>query len=149
VPASWGGGGAWHWPATQGCPLHERPHAPQWLGSFVRLVSQPALALQSPKPVAQAMPHEVPLHVAVAFGPPGHGVHEAPHVAGSLLLAHPVPQAWKPAAQLKPHRPPLQVAVALGTAGQGVHEVPHVAGSLLFAQDAPHAWNPVEHAKPH
>ena len=81
----------------------------------------------------------MPLHVAVEFGPDAHGVHEVPHVAGSVLPAQAVPHAWKAAPQLNPHAVPLQVAAPLAGATHGVHDPPHVAGSVLLAQAVPHA----------
>jgi hypothetical protein len=49
------------------------------------------LSSQSAKPVAQTMPHVVPLQVVVEFGPLGQGEHAAPHVAASVLFAQAPP----------------------------------------------------------
>lgn len=108
----------------------------------MRFAVQPAAALplQSAKPGVQVKLHVVPLHVAVEFGPLGHGVQSIPHVAGSVSLAHTAPQAWKPPLQVKPHWMPLHVAAAFGGGAQGVHDAPHVEGSLSLAHPAPQAW---------
>lgn len=77
-------------------PPQTVPHAPQLAGRL-RSVSQPsvALALQSPKPAMHAMPHEIPLQVALAFERAGHAVHEVvPHVVTEALGAHAPPHRW-------------------------------------------------------
>jgi hypothetical protein len=33
-------------------------------------------------------PHDVPLHVGLVLGGVGHGVHDEPHAAALVLLAH-------------------------------------------------------------
>ena len=75
--------------------MHARVQAPQFALSVRRFASQPLVALlsQLPKFAAHVSPHAVPLHVAVEFAPLAQGVHDAPHVAGSLLLAQVAPHA--------------------------------------------------------
>jgi hypothetical protein len=46
------------------------------------------------KPGAQVKPQEIPSHVALAFGPLGHGAQRAPQVAVWLFLAQIEPQRW-------------------------------------------------------
>jgi len=47
---------------------------------------------QTWKPGLHTQPHApAALQVAVAFAGAAHGVHDAPHVAGSTLLAHALP----------------------------------------------------------
>jgi hypothetical protein len=40
----------------------------------------------------QVNPHDVPLHVAVAFAGAVHAVHELPQLLGDVLSAHAPPQ---------------------------------------------------------
>jgi hypothetical protein len=83
----------------------------------------------------------VPLHVATPLGSPGHGVHEAPQVAGELLSSQAPAQSWKPALQVKLQLVPLQVAVALAGALHGVHEVvPQLLTLELLAHAPLHRW---------
>jgi hypothetical protein len=51
--------------------------------------------LQRCVPERQNTPHAVPSHVAYPFAAGlGHGEHELPHVAGSVLATQLVPQRW-------------------------------------------------------
>jgi hypothetical protein len=74
--------------------LHEIAHVPQCAGSARRSASQPVPGSpsQSAKLGLHAKPQRTPSHVAVAFGAPLHGVHEAPQVAGSSFGTHDAPQ---------------------------------------------------------
>jgi hypothetical protein len=64
-------------------------------------------------------------------------VHDAPHVAMSLLLAHAPLHMWKFALQLKPQLVPSQVAVALPGGAHGVHVVPQLFVSVSLTHVAP------------
>ena len=95
-PASGGGGGGAQTPASHGWPLHEVAHVPQCAGSTRRSASQPVAGSpsQSAKPAWHVKPQRTPSHVAVELGVPPHGVHDAPHVAGSSLGTHDAPHVW-------------------------------------------------------
>jgi hypothetical protein len=62
--------------------------------SVWRFASHPVAALlsQLPKPAVHERP-QVPLHVAVELGPLAQGVHDAPHEAMLVSLAHVAPHA--------------------------------------------------------
>ena len=81
-------------------------------------------------PVLQAKSQLVPSHVAVAFVGAGHGAHEVPQLAGSMLLAQRPAHAWEPELQWKPHTPEEQVAVPESTIGQTFEQEPQRFGSL-------------------
>jgi hypothetical protein len=56
--------------------------------------------LQSFRPDAQAPPHIAPSHVAVPSTGAWHGVHDFPHVRGSVSLTHPPGQRCCPPGQV-------------------------------------------------
>ena len=64
------------------------PHDPQLLASFPVSTHAPP---QRVKPALQLNPHVVPSHVAAALAGGAHALHEAPHVATLVLLAHAAP----------------------------------------------------------
>jgi hypothetical protein len=116
-------------------------HVPQCAAFVASATSHPlpALPSQSAKPTAQSRPQRVPSQLGVALAPPGHALHDAPQVAGSVLRAHPAPHLWKPASQTMPHVPEVQVASELGCVGHGEHDAPQCAGSWLRTHAPLHA----------
>jgi hypothetical protein len=95
-------------------------------------------------------PQLVPSHVPTALAGTVHAVHEAPHVAGELLLTHAPAHSWNPALHVKPQLVPSHVAVASDGAVQGVHDdVPHDAGEEFAAHVFPQTWYPALHVRPH
>jgi hypothetical protein len=140
-----------HTPLLQGWPAQERPHAPQWLGSLIRLTSQPlpAFPSQLAKPALHWTPQLVPSQVAVPLAGTGQGVQLAPQVAVLLLAAQVFPHKWKPVLHSTPQLVPLQVAAPFVGTGQGVQLAPQVAVLLLDTQAAPQAWKPEAQVKPH
>lgn len=107
---------------------HATPQPPQLL-VVVRLVSQPALALQSPKPASHAPVLHVPLvHVPVAFGGSQSAPH-APQLPSSFpTLVHVSLQQTKP----DPHDVPCVVRVH-----------PRLVVASLLAQVPDWHWNVV------
>lgn len=65
------------------------------------------------KPVLQAMPQLVPLHVALPLAGVAHGVQLVPQVAGAEFDAHAPPHAWKFVLHETPHDMPSPVALPL------------------------------------
>jgi len=71
-----------------GQAVHSVPHE-------FTLVSDKHAPLHRWKPALHTKPHAVPSQVTVEFaGGSPHGVHDAPHVAGSVFSAHDEPHAW-------------------------------------------------------
>src|SRR4051812_3953169 len=105
---------------------HLLPQAPQLLGSFPVLASQPSpnRPLQSLKPLLQVeMPHVPPRQIGVALATLPQGMPQPPQLARSLtmLVSQPLPgllsQSANPLAQLAMMQTPLaQAAPALGIA---------------------------------
>jgi hypothetical protein len=109
--------------------LQTFPHAPQFFGSFVRLISQPSatVSLQSMKPVL----HDVSAHfeltqLAEAFAKLQAALH-APQLLMSFVVF-----VSQPAAAVQSAKPVLQAPIA--------HlELAHDAAALAKAQPVPHA----------
>ncbi len=122
---------------------HERPHAPQFAGSDARLASQPvdAIRSQSVNPAAQEMPQTPDVHVAVAFGPDGHEVPQAPQLRRSVWVFVSQPfaaiasQSENPESHWTPQRPVTHVRVEFGRAGQ---TVPHAEQLSTWAATSTH-----------
>jgi hypothetical protein len=75
--------------------LQTTPHPPQDVGCD-RSTSHPFVGFesQSAHPASHVMPHAVPSHLAVAWGPVGHGEHDEPQLATNVLSAQLDPHAW-------------------------------------------------------
>jgi hypothetical protein len=156
---------AWHlhWPLWHVLPpahANAEPQPPQLALSVCSLTQAPVHGL---KPVLHAVPHEVPLHVALPLvGPEGHAEHDVPHDAVDVLLTHVPPQscvplAWHlhwllwhvlPPVHAAPQPPQFEVSLVIST-----HEVPHVirpeaqadAQERVLPEPA-HSGVPPEHA---
>lgn len=65
-------------------PGQDVPHAPQFVRSVFRSISQPSAAdpLQSANPEMQVKPHVPEVHVRVALARVGHTLLHEPQVAG-------------------------------------------------------------------
>ena len=61
------------------------PQLPQLAVLVAVLVSQPAAAVQSAKPVLQSYPQMPATHLRVLFAGSAHSVHEAPQFSGSVF----------------------------------------------------------------
>jgi hypothetical protein len=110
-----------------------RPHCPQFV-LVVRGVSHTSagLLVQWANPLLQMKPQLAPSHVAVAFAAAGHGVHDAPHVAGLVLSTHAPAHMWKPASQTgAPHLPPRHVPLAWGMVEHAFPQLPQLLAFVL------------------
>ena len=110
--------------------------------------------MQLAKPVSHSIPHETPLHVAMAFAPVAQGAQLAPQVEGLSSVAHELPQGWKSAWHVKPQWPAAQVAWPLTAAGQAFPHAPQSSSEVSRlthcspqSVGAP-AEQPVVHANP-
>jgi hypothetical protein len=125
--------------------LHGLPQRPQWAGLVAKAASQPstALALQSPKPALQVMPHARLAQVLVALGRAGQAAPHAPQCAtlDVTLVSQPFAplpsQSPKPALQVMPHAPDAQVAAALEGVGHTLPQRPQLARSVERVEHAP------------
>ncbi len=141
-----------HAGVVPGRPLdaHRVPHAPQLL-VVDRSISQPlpVLRSQSPKPIAQATPHTLAAHDAVALVAAGQRVPHAPQLFGSVRVStHDAPQRVCPAAHPLAHVPIVPITEQSGdAAGHTVVQLPHDVGASS-ADSQPFAPLPSQSAKP-
>jgi hypothetical protein len=136
----------WQRPPVQGTPLGQAvPQAPQWVGVFDRLVSQPLAGLPSqlPKPVVQVKPHRPLLHVGVVLGGVGQALLQRPQCERLEARGVSHPSLAMPLQSPKPlvHAATPQVlarqnAVALGSEHARPH-IPQLAGSIAVLVQAP------------
>jgi hypothetical protein len=117
-------------------------HVPQWVGSVLRLTSQPFAALPSQfeKPALQLMPQVVPSHVAEPLAGTAQAVQLAPQFATDALLTQLPPHAWKPALHAIPQLVPSHVALPLAGTTHALQEVPQLAVLVLRTQAPAHRW---------
>jgi hypothetical protein len=131
------------------------PHAPQLFTSLDEFTSQPsaALWLQSAKLAAHVSP-QVPLQVAVEFGPEAHAFPHAPQLLTSeaVLISH--PSAACPSQSAKPalhsamaHAPAAQTGAALDRLHAFRH-APQLLASRFVSTSHPFAGFASQSAKP-
>jgi hypothetical protein len=135
--------------------LHAVLHAPQWLGSVLRLASHPSAALpsQSPKPDEHAMEHFPPLQLGVPFVPLQAMPH-APQFAALLEVSTSQPFVALPSQSANGfvheptvHVPPAHTAFACGGA-QVWLQPPQFARSLVVMVSQPSIGLPLQSANP-
>lgn len=93
-------------------------------------------------------PQVDPSHVGVAFAGGVQAMHDPPHVAVSVLLAHALPHAWKPVLHEKPHTVPSHADAPFAGAKHGVQSPPQFETSVLLTHIPPQRWNPVLQTNP-
>ena len=147
------GGGAVQAPFMHAPPAQDFPHAPQLSGSESNAASLTQAPPQRTFFPWHFIPHVSFTHVAVPPAGAGHGEHDAPHDAGSVLLTHLPAHAWNCTLHANAHAPPVQLDVALATTAHlrlqppqwltlvwgSTHSAPHWSGA-----DGVHAllhWN--------
>jgi hypothetical protein len=139
------------------------PQRPQCAGLVAKAASQPstALALQSPKPALQVIPHARLAQVLVALGRAGHAAPHAPQWATLDVTSVSQPLAALPsqlpkfAPHVKPHTPEAHVAVALAGVAQTLPQRPQCEVEVSVRTSQPseavelQSPKPVWHTKPH